>query len=81
VPLPGGPDLDERVLRTLRQRGPLTGAEIGVAVGLDRMAVRHALLRLKGQGLVRVAGMAARRTGAAEAMGGRPGIWEAVPQP
>ena len=70
--------LDDRVLHALRAHGPITAADIAVALGLDRFPVRRALSRLQKRGLVRTAGPAPRL---APHWGGRSSlsIWEAVP--
>ena len=52
--------------------------DIAEALSLGRYPVRHALDRLRGRGLVRVAGMAARRA-PRWGEGGPVGIWEATP--
>ena len=72
-----GASLDERVLEVLRAGGPMTAAQIGAALGLDRLPVRRALVRLRNRGLVRLAGM--DHSSPALAAGGLPGLWEAAP--
>ncbi len=68
--------LDDRVLHVLRARGPMSAADIGGALGLDRYPVRNALQRLRDRGLVRTAGAPSR---APHWGGGPPSIWEAIP--
>jgi len=46
----------QRVLDTLRQHGPLTGAEIGLKMGGDRYAGHRRLAELERAGLVERAG-------------------------
>ncbi len=77
--MPASPhSLNDRVLHVLRVHGPMTAADIADALGLDRLPVRQALGRLRERGLVRLAGMVARRS--PHWGGDRPaGIWEAVP--
>ena len=70
--------VDDRVLHVLRTHGPMTAEEIAEALGQDRFPVRYALERLRGRGLVRVAGMAARDA-SQWGEGGPVGIWEATP--
>ena len=66
------------MLDVLRAHGPMTAAEIAEALGMDRVSVRPALGGLRERGLVRIAGMAARRAPRWGA-GGPASIWEAVP--
>ena len=69
--------LHARVLAVLRSGGLLTAAQIGEELGVDRLPVRRALVRLQQRGLVRLAGMDLGAN--TKALGGAPGIWELAP--
>ena len=49
--------LDDRVLAVLRERGQMTHVQIGETLGVDRLAVRQSLMRLRDRELVRFIGM------------------------
>ena len=70
-------EAEQRVIRQLREQGPASAAELAGAIGLDRLAVRRALNRLRPRGLVRMAALRAARTGWGAS--GFAGVWEAVP--
>ena len=69
--------LDDRVLATLREHGPASPLELGLALGLDRYPVREALERLRRRKLARPVGV----TGAGRTWGitSPLRIWEATP--
>ena len=75
--------LDERVLNVLRERGPLTVAEIAKVVRqAGQYPIHAALRRLEHWALVRLAGTRSEAGGAGEATVRRTvSVWEATPDP
>jgi predicted ArsR family transcriptional regulator len=66
----------ERLLETLRARGPISHVQLGRALGVDRLPVRVALERLQRRGLVRRVGEAHTRRG--WGAGAPETVWEAT---